>query len=435
MYKIGFWTVLALVMGNTIGAGVFMLPTALAAYGSLSLLGWGITLMGALSLAAIFVRLMLRFPTRSGGPYVYVHKALGNFWGFQTVWIYWISMWVGSTATVTATVGYLSVFIPELSKAPLHAFLAGSALIWGFTFLNLVSLRTVGFVQILTTICKIAPFLVVVLLGLPHLEMKNLAPFNPQEPAILSPIFGATLLTMWAFIGIESATIPLGSIQNPKKTIPRATFWGTALIGLFYIILAFFMITLIPNELLKKSEAPFALAGQYLLGPWGKPLFAGIAVLASIGSLNGWFLIQSQVPAFAARDRLFMPIFARHNKENIPVFSLILTAGLMNIFLLFNFMNGLIAGFNTLIVLATVAVLVTYLLSVVSEAVFLFKESKSFARKQISAIALVLLSLAYVSCAIIGAEIKELMYSGLFFLSGVPIYFVGKKANFLLVSK
>ncbi|MEI8320821.1 MAG: amino acid permease [Alphaproteobacteria bacterium] len=421
--KLGFWTLLSLVMGNMIGGGIFMLPASLAAYGSLSLIGWGVTTVGALFLALVFARLSYRFPI-DGGPYAYCRAALGNFMGFQVAWIYWISMWVGSAATVTATVSYISVFFPELTTNPLLSLAASTTIIWGLTLLNIFSLKASSVVQVLTTILKILPLILLVVFGLPRISIANFQPFNPSGEPFFSALLSASIITMWTFIGIESATVPAKKVHNPAHTIPRATLWGTGLVAVFYIILSIFMIGVIPNAELKVSTAPFAMAASVIWGPWGSSLIALIVIIASLGCLNGWVLIEAQVPASAAQDGLFPKKFAQTNKDGLPVFSMIFTACLTNSLVLLNYHKNFVAAFSFMIILATVAVLITYLFSVISEVVLILKEKKKLSKIiLVKNFLVVVLASSYIVLALVGAGAEILLWGILLFCLSIPFYF------------
>lgn len=420
--KLGFWTLLSLVMGNMIGVGIFMLPSTLARYGSLSLVGWGITACGALLLALVFARLSYKFPA-SGGPYAYSRAAFGDFVGFQVAWTYWISMWVGSAATITATVGYISLFFPHLQQDPFVGFLTGSALVWVLTFLNIFSLKGIGFIQILTTIFKILPLIILVFFGLPKVSWENFTVINPEDTPLSSAILGSIILTMWGFIGIESATIPAHQVEKPALTIPKATLWGTALAGIFYIFVSGFIIGLIPNDVLQKSAAPFAIAAEAIFGPWGSGLIGIVAVVASIGSLNGWFLIQAQVPAAAAIDGLFPKKFSKLNKEEVPVFSLLITGILMNIVIGLNYHKNLVEAFRFMIILSTLAILITYLFSVLAENVLHFKQKAPLSKRRMTESFLLTVGAStYSILAIIGAGKEVIFWGGMLFLLSAPLY-------------
>src|SRR5829696_9196952 len=118
--SMGLWMATALVVGNMIGSGVFLLPSSLAAYGGISIVAWLLTTAGAVLLALVFARLGRAYP-RTGGPYAYSRKAFGDFVGFQTAWGYWIAAWAGNAAIAVAFVAYLTVFWDELATNNLLA--------------------------------------------------------------------------------------------------------------------------------------------------------------------------------------------------------------------------------------------------------------------------------------------------------------------------
>ena len=105
---LGLWSATALVVGNMIGSGVFLLPATLAPYGAASLLGWTVSTLGALLLALAFANLGRRYPV-CGGPYVYARIAFGDFAGFVMAWSYWISTWCAVAAIAVAFAGSMSV--------------------------------------------------------------------------------------------------------------------------------------------------------------------------------------------------------------------------------------------------------------------------------------------------------------------------------------
>ena len=115
--QIGFWTCLALVVGNTIGTGIFLLPAALAPFGWNALYGWAITIGGGLCLAYVFAALARLLP-QAGGPYDFIAGAFGPMAGFFVMWSYWISQWVTNAAIGIGIVSYLAPFAPDFFARP-----------------------------------------------------------------------------------------------------------------------------------------------------------------------------------------------------------------------------------------------------------------------------------------------------------------------------
>ena len=162
--KAGLATAIALVVGNTIASGIFLLPATLGGYGGVSILGWLFSFLGAWSLAIVFARLSKHNP-KAGGPYAYSKAAFGEFIGFQVAWGYWISVWVGNAAIICAAVSYLSVFFPLLKTSPIAAVLTGLSGIWLLTWINTRGMREASWVQRATTILKLLPLVLVPVFG------------------------------------------------------------------------------------------------------------------------------------------------------------------------------------------------------------------------------------------------------------------------------
>ena len=232
----GLWTATAMVVGNMIGSGVFLLPAALAGvalvYGSSSLLAWVITGVGAMLLAGVFATMGRAYP-KTGGPYAYARRAFGDFVGFQTAWGYWIAAWVGNAAIATAFVGYTTVSGPDWPTAAWRWRCSPSGRSGCSRCVNAIGVRQGGWVQVVTTILKFVPLALIGVIGLFSMTTDHFTPFLDASGSVgrhgltlLEGITAAIGLTLWAFIGLESATVPAEEVKDPKRTIPRATYLG-----------------------------------------------------------------------------------------------------------------------------------------------------------------------------------------------------------------
>jgi APA family basic amino acid/polyamine antiporter len=280
----------ALVMGNMIGSGIFLLPASLARYRGLGIIGWLVSTFGALMLAAVFARLAGIAPA-PGGPYVYTRRAFGDLPGFLIAWGYWISIWTSLGALAVALVGYLTVFIPRLSDDP--ALAAGAALValWLLVGVNVLGVRSAGWVQAVTTVLKILPLTVMAVAGLLHFDASHFAIEHTGPVAMARTVSAVVTLTLWAFLGLESCTIPAASIDNPQRTIPRATITGTLLTAILYVSSTVGVMSLIDPAVLSDSPAPFADAARTLAGSAAGRAIAAGAAISCFGALNGWILL------------------------------------------------------------------------------------------------------------------------------------------------
>src|SRR5689334_13141043 len=212
--SLGLSMATALVIGNMVGSGVFGLPASLASTGPISLLAWGFTGVGALLLALVFARLGRAYP-QTGGPYAYSRRAFGDFVGFQTAWGYWIAAWAGNAAIAVAGVGYLSEFWGSLKDNRFLAAVIAIAVIWLLTAVNIFGVRQGGLVQAATTLLKLLPLLAIAIVGLFYIDSGNFHPFNVSTGSNFHAITAAATLTLWAFIGLESATVPAEDVRDP----------------------------------------------------------------------------------------------------------------------------------------------------------------------------------------------------------------------------
>lgn len=426
--KIGLWTATALVAGNMVGSGVFLLPAALARFGSISLIGWLLSSVGALCLALLFAKLSQLLP-KSGGPYAYANQAFGHFTGFMIAWGYWIGIWSGNAAIALSAAGYLSVLIPWINK-PTHLILTAIASVWLLTWVNTRSIKLIGNIQIITTVLKLLPLCVLGTLGWFFIDFHHYLPFNQSSQANALVIATTTTLTFWSFIGIESATIPSTHIAHPQKNIPRATLIGTGLTAIIYISSTLVIMGLLPAELLKSSPAPFADATRPLLGNLAYYLFAASGAIACLGTLNGWILLQGQIPLAAAQNNLFPAVFSKLNAFALPSKGIVISSILITVLIMLNLTKQLVDLYLLTILLATFTTVIPYTVCALSLPI-IFKKQNTKARITdktfMKIVVLSLISFLY-SLVIIYGIGKRIVVQGFFLLLlGIPIYIYMRK--------
>ncbi len=422
---LGVGALTALVAGNMIGSGVFLLPASLAQFGSISVVSWVITALATLVLAFSFSRLS-QLVTKTGGPYAYAREAFGDFVGFQVSFCYWIGLWVGNAAIAVACVGYLEVFFPVLSHAH-NALYLSIALVWGVTLVNVLGVRHASWLQTLTTVLKLIPLVGLVAIGLfyihPDFLLKHV---NVSHHSNWHAISGAATLTLWAFIGFESATVPAAHVKDPKKTIPRATILGTVIASLVYIGGTIAVMGLVPMKSLAVSHFPFALAAAQLFGEWGQDVIGVAAVIACLGTLNGWVLLQGQIPQSAACDGLFPKQFAKLNRGGSPAFALIVSALLITALLVMKYGANLVDTFTYVILLATVMTLFAYLYASLAEIILLAKnKSKDRPVRRYQSCKVILsavIGFSYIMWAFWGSGMAVLSDCCLLMMASIPIY-------------
>jgi APA family basic amino acid/polyamine antiporter len=419
--KIGLLTATSLVIGNMIGVGIFVLPAVLSNYGSISLLGWLFTATGALILAKIFSNFSKIIVSKSGGPYVYSKAGFGDFIGFLVAWGYWIACWISNGAIAIAIIGAASFFIPELAANSVLSASLGLTLIWIFTWVNTRGIKASGNVQLITTVIKILPLLFIILFGIFFFKLDNLPAFNLTGESNFTTLSAVATLTLYAFLGIECATIPAGNIETPEKTIPRATMLGAIITTALYILGTIVLFGILPLDVLQNSPAPFAEAAKIMGGEYGGYFVAIGIIISGIGVLNGWILITGQISMATAKDNLFPDFFKKENKKGAPINAFLVGGVLSSIVMLMNYSESLVDQFEFIVQITVISSLLPYLFTAASYALIVI-EKKIHTKSWIKTFVLSALGFAYSLWAIYGSGPDTVYYGFLLLLIGIPVY-------------
>ena len=409
----------ALVMGNMIGSGIFLLPSSLAPYGGLSLAGWGVSTVGALALALVFARLA-RMDPAAGGPYAYTRRAFGDFAGFLVAWGYWISIWSSLGALAVAFVGYLDPFVPGLVRSPMVAAVIAVATVWLLIGVNILGVRSAAWVQGATTVLKIVPLAVIGVAGVFAFDASHLTIPASGVRAVTGGVSATAALTLWAFLGLEAATVPSGSIVDPARTIPRATLVGTTITAAIYILSTVGVMSLLAPSTLTHSTAPYSDAARQLAGNGAARFVALGAAISCFGALNGWVLLVGQLPMAVARDGLFPRIFRRVSARGTPTAGMVIAGLLTTALIAMNYTRDLVGLFTFIILLSTLSTLVPYVFS--SLAVFLDRSAGEGAGLATGAALTAAFAFVYSLWAIGGAGAEAVYWGFLLLLAGLPVY-------------
>jgi basic amino acid/polyamine antiporter, APA family len=415
----GLWMSLALVMGSMIGSGVFLLPASLAPLGWNSVIGWLITIAGSLCIAAVFAKLAHAVP-KAGGPFAYTRAAFGDGAGFAIAWAYWISMWVGNAAIATGAVSALSKILPILGQSGISV-ATTIAIVWFFTLINIMGTKLAGQVQLVWTIIKLVPLIAVTGLAAWVLADSGLAKVRPfvGNEINLSAISSATILTLWAMLGLETATVPADKVDDPGRTIARATMWGTGGAGLIYILVCSAVVLMLPVAITAASPAPFADFVEAYAGTNAGIAIAAFAAISALGALNGWVLVQGELPAATAREGLFPAFLGKASANGTPRNSHLFTSALLTIVVLMNSSRSMQAMFEFLIVLTTSILLVIYL-ACAAAAFQLRRRGQLTAGPGFSAI--MALAAIYTLWTIYGAGWEAMIWGFVLLLLGMPVF-------------
>ena len=417
--QLGFTVALALVVGNMIGSGIFLLPANLAPYGINSVIAWIVTIAGSLCLAGVFAILAKALP-HAAGPYDYVRTALGEPPAFFVMWSYWIATWVTNAAISIAAVSYLSTLAPGVFAHTGVSALAAIGFVVLFTAVVLGGARSAGGVQVITSVLKVLPLIAAVVIALLVLGGGGSAAPATPAPVSFNGIAGAAALTLWAMLGFECAAVPAQRVRDPERNIPRATILGTLLVGLIYFTAFLAIYLLLPGDVAAKSSAPFAdLASRYW-GPVAGTLVVFFAAISCLGALNGWVLIVGDIPLALAERGVFPRYFARLNRKGMPVGALVLGAVLSCGLIAANYTRGLTELYGFMALLATVATLVLYLVAAV--AALRLTQTGTLKRGVMTGVTV--LGLIYGIWTLYGSGFEATAWGAVLLATGIPVYWL-----------
>jgi APA family basic amino acid/polyamine antiporter len=424
--KLGLLMCIALGMGNMIGSGVFLLPRTLAPLGWNAIVGWLVSIAGTLCLAIVFARLAKRLPEGCAA-FTYGAAAFGPGTGFIVAWSYWISCWTVVATLAVAAISNMSILMPWLADAgALPAWIAIGC-IWFFTLVNLFGVRRAGGAQLLTLGLKLIPVIGAVLVGVWALGTGAAPPptMTGTEPLSLSGVSSAATLTLFALLGFESACVVSDRVKDPERTIPRATVIAAAAVGLLYLLSCTTVTLMVPLETLQSSNAAYATFFGRLVSPEAGDVVALFAAVAALGALNGFVLLQGDIPRDLAHRRLLPSAFARDNKFASPWITQIVSSGLASVIVYANYSRGLADLFAFMVKVTTSTAIILYIVGAASALVLerqgTIKVSSGFA-------AATILGFLYSCWAFYGAGVEASLWSLAMTAAGLPIYFAMRRA-------
>ena len=413
--------VVALAVGNMVGTSIWTLPATMArAAGPLALAAWAITAVGYFFIARTYSRLGTRWP-KTGGPYVYVREAFGDFAGFQTVWSYWLSATIGNAAIVTAVIGYATGFSDSLRDSPLQQFVLAQALLWGFCILNTIGVQHSARLQIALMVLTVVPLVIGALVALPQVRIANLTPFAPHGWGALAP---ACALVVWAFSGVESATVPADEVQGVSDTLGRGTMLGYWIATVVFLLTALMVIGTVPTAELADSPRPIALAMARVVGPWAAIAIGIVALGSNLATLNGWVLMAGRIPVTAAQDGLFFPALGRlHRRHATPHVAMIVGTLIPSALLLLYFSQSLLNVFGFVALLAILTTLLPHLYACAAELLLVRRHPDRYAREGVTRVTIEAgIGFCFVLWTMYGVGPQSAMWGFLAIMAGTPLF-------------
>ena len=431
--SLGLSACTAIVIGNMVGSGFYLSPAALAPYGNLAILAWIVMGAGAICVGLTFAKLA-RLAPATGGPYAYTRMAYGDFAGFTIAWGLWISIWSSLPVIAVAFAGALMSLFPSLHNRPMAVGLTLAA-IWAVVLVNLRGVKEAGLFAQVATYTKLVPFAAIALIGLFFIDTSNLSEFNPSGESLLAASAALAPLTMFAFLGMESATIPAGDVIDPKRTIPISTILGITIAALLYVFGTTAVMGLVPREQLIHSVAPFSDAARVIWGDWGAAVISIAVIISALGALNGWTLLMGQVPMAAARDDLFPPAFARLSRNGVPAIGIIISAIFATLLILSQAAGppGLKTFYDLVVGLSTMAAVIPYAFCALATGLVAANVAGGGPVPRLGPIEVI--AFVFALFTLYGCGAKAVLYGTIMLVLGIPVYVWQRRRASQTVSK
>jgi arginine:ornithine antiporter/lysine permease len=367
--KLKLGALVALVVGSMIGGGIFSLPQNMAASADVGavLIGWAITAVGMLTLAFVFQTLANRKPDLDGGVYAYAKAGFGDYMGFSSAWGYWISAWLGNVGYFVLLFSTLGYFFPIFGEGnTVAAVIGASVLLWGVHFLVLRGIKEAAFINLVTTVAKVVPLLLFVLIAIFAFKLDIFTADiwglkNPDLGSVMNQVRNMMLVTVWVFIGIEGASI-FSARAEKRSDVGKATVIGFITVLLFLVLVNVLSLGIMTQPELAKLQNPsMAAVLEHVVGPWGAVLISVGLIISLLGALLSWVLLCAEIMFAAAKDHTMPAFLRKENANQVPVNALWLTNAMVQVFLVITLFSA--STYLSLIYLATSMILVPYLWS------------------------------------------------------------------------
>ncbi|MFJ2365082.1 arginine-ornithine antiporter [Pseudomonas sp. NPDC087697] len=425
----------ALVVGSMIGGGIFSLPQNMAASADVGavLIGWAITAVGMLTLAFVFQTLANRKPDLDGGVYAYAKAGFGDYMGFSSAWGYWISAWLGNVGYFVLLFSTLGYFFPIFGEGnTVAAVIGASVLLWAVHFLVLRGIKEAAFINLVTTIAKVVPLLLFVLIAVFAFKLDIFTADiwgikNPSLGSVMNQVRNMMLVTVWVFIGIEGASI-FSARAEKRSDVGKATVIGFITVLLFLVLVNVLSLGIMTQPALAKLQNPsMAAVLEHVVGHWGAVLISVGLIISLLGALLSWVLLCAEIMFAAAKDHTMPEFLRKENANHVPVNALWLTNAMVQVFLIITLFSA--STYLSLIYLATSMILVPYLWSA-AYALLLAVRGESYENalaERRKDLIIGAISLIYAIWLLYAGGIKYLLLSALLYAPGAILFAKAKR--------
>ncbi|RON71368.1 arginine-ornithine antiporter [Pseudomonas fluorescens] len=428
--KLRLGALVALVVGSMIGGGIFSLPQNMAASADVGavLIGWAITAVGMLTLAFVFQTLANRKPDLDGGVYAYAKAGFGDYMGFSSAWGYWISAWLGNVGYFVLLFSTLGYFFPVFGEGnTVAAVIGASVLLWAVHFLVLRGIKEAAFINLVTTVAKVVPLLLFVLIAIFAFKLEIFTADiwgvkNPDLGSVMNQVRNMMLVTVWVFIGIEGASI-FSARAEKRSDVGKATVIGFITVLLFLVLVNVLSLGIMTQPELAKLQNPsMAAVLEHVVGHWGAVLISVGLIISLLGALLSWVLLCAEIMFAAAKDHTMPEFLRKENANHVPVNALWLTNAMVQIFLIITLFSA--STYLSLIYLATSMILVPYLWSAAYALLLAVRGEtyEGFAAERRKDLIIGGIALIYAVWLLYAGGVKYLLLSALLYAPGAILF-------------
>ncbi|MDR0392942.1 MAG: amino acid permease [Puniceicoccales bacterium] len=418
--KIGFLGLVSMVIGAQLGASAFLMPAQMAQFRTVGLGGWCLGCLGAILITLVFSLLCIK-TTKVGGPHIYARMFFGEKIGFFVTWVYWCGAWACNPIVISIAVNYLMSITGVLSS--MEKLALEIIIVVLLTLLNTRGIKVTSNVEVVLTIIKIIPLIVVPIIALTRINLENFAELTPANATVADTLIKATILSFWGFVGLEEGTSPASVVNNPRKTIPLAIVFGTACVAMICILNTVAAFGVIHPAQLENEAAPFAKILLILFGGTYNNLIGIITFLICIGSLNAWVFFSGQIAQSAAKENIFPEVFAKSNDRGAPGYALWASAVGTIVILVLQKSSLFADKINAFLDMSIVVYITLYMTTILAHMKFM-RQTKEKSVLQVS-----ISTLALIFCCFVLYNSDWFNFSalGIMIVSGIPIYFFRRR--------
>ncbi len=434
--KFSAWTLMGIVVGSMVGAGIFSLPQAFGkATGPLgAMIAWTIAGVGMLMVAFVFQSLSERRPDLDAGIYAYAKDGFGNYAGFLSALGYWSAAVLGNVSYFVLIKSTLGLFFPIFGDGnTLVAVATSSCLLWGMHWLILQGIRQAAALNAVVTAAKLIPIMVFILLVLLAFKWNAFSSGfwgtgDRAFTAIADQVRSTMLVTVFVFVGIEGASV-YSRYAKTRSDVGIATVGGFLIVlGLMLAVTLLSYGILSPAELGQLRNPSMAGVLAAAVGPWGA-VFVSVGLIISVaGAYLAWVLLAAEILYSASKYETMPRFLSRENSRGVPANALWLTNILVQLFLIITLFTQY--AFTLAVAMTSSMILIPYFF-VAAFGVKLcwgqiqLKETRHSLRR--TEFAQSLLALIYTSGLIYAAGAKHLLLTTLLYCPGTVLFALARR--------